>query len=89
MGKLKHNYLKHSIMNMKGGENMGRVSVIKESDTGRNQRFVDNKTNKKMNRKEFVSAIRNGLYQDYYVRKVNNVPTPCSKPDGNKNNNLG
>lgn len=74
---------------MKGGKNMGRVSVVKESDTGRNQRFVDNKTNKEMNRKEFVSAIRNGLYQDYYVRKVNNVSTPCSKPDGNKNNNLG
>lgn len=39
---------------------MGRISVVKESDTGRNQRFVDNKTHKEMNRKEFVSAIRNG-----------------------------
>lgn len=68
---------------------MGRVSVVKESDTGRNQRFVDNRTHHEMNRKEFVSAIRNGQYQDYYVRKINNVPTPCSKPDGNKNNNLG
>ena len=28
---------------------MGRISVVKESDTGRNQRFVDNKTHKKMN----------------------------------------
>jgi hypothetical protein len=74
---------------MKGGENMGRVSVIKESNTGRNQRFIDNKTNKEMNRKDFVSEIRNGQYQDYYVRKINNVLTPCSKPDGNKNNNLG
>lgn len=74
---------------MKGGDNMERVSVIRESNTGRNQRFVDNKTHKEMNRKEFVSAIRDGQYQDYYVRKVNNLPTPCSKPDGNKNNNLG
>ena len=46
---------------------MGRISVVKESDTGRNQRFVDNKTHKEMNRIEFVSAIRNGQYQDYYV----------------------
>ena len=73
----------------KGGENMARVSVIKESDTGRNQRFVDNKTRSEMTRTQFVSAIRNGQYQDYYVRKINNIPTPCSKPDGNKNNNLG
>ena len=34
---------------------MGRISVIKESDTGRNQRFIDNKTHKEMNRKEFVA----------------------------------
>ena len=35
---------------------MGRISVVKESDTGRNQRFVDNKTHKEMNCKEFVKS---------------------------------
>lgn len=73
----------------KYGKNFCGKRIRYWKDTGRNQRFVDNKTHKEMNRKEFVSAIRNGQYQDYYVRKVNNVPTPCSKPDGNKNNNLG
>lgn len=73
----------------KGGEYMPRISVIQESDTGRNQRFVDNKTHSEMTRNQFVSAIRNGHYQDYYVRKINNIPTPCSKPDRNRKNNLG
>ena len=68
---------------------MARVSVCKESNTGRNQRFIDNRTHKEMSRNEFVTEIRNGKYQDYYVRKINNIPTPCSKPDGNKKNNLG
>lgn len=68
---------------------MVRVSVCKESNTGRNLSFIDNKTHKYMTRKEFVSEIKNGKYQDYYVRKINDIPTPCSKPDGNKKNNLG
>ena len=68
---------------------MVRISVCKESDTGRNLRFIDNITHREMNRQEFVSEIRKGKYQDYYVRKINNIPTPCSKPDGNKKNNLG
>lgn len=68
---------------------MGRVSVIREADTGRNQRFMDNVTHKEMTRKQFVSEIQRGNYQGYYVREINDVLTPCSKPDGNKKNNLG
>ncbi len=68
---------------------MARVSVTAESDSGRNLHFIDNRTKEEMNRREFVSKIRNGIYQDYYVRRINNIPTPCSKPDGNKKNNLG
>lgn len=65
-----------------------RVTVTQESDTGRNTRFQDNITGETMTRAKFVSKIKNGSYDNYYVRKINGIPTPCSKPDSNKNNNL-
>ena len=66
-----------------------RVSVNTESDSGRNLTFHDNVTGRNMNRAQFVQAIESGRYgSDYYVRRINGVPTPCSKPDGNANNNL-
>lgn len=70
--------------------NKPRVEVIKESDTGRNERFRDTKTGQEMTRLQFVKAIDNGTYSDdYYHRKINGVDTPVSKPDNNPNNNLG
>ena len=66
-----------------------RITVTQESDTGRNTKFRDNQTGEIMTRPQFVREIKKGTYDDYYVRKINGVPTPCGKPDGNKNNNLG
>ncbi len=66
-----------------------RVTVTQETDSGRNTRFHDNLTGENMTRTQFVNKINNGSYDDYYVRNVNGLPTPCSKPDGSKNNNLG
>lgn len=66
-----------------------RVTVNTESETGRNLTFHDNKTGRNMNAQQFVQSIKNGNYPDYYVRDINGIPTPCSKPDKNKNNNLG
>lgn len=67
-----------------------RVSVVRESDSGRNERFRDNVTGNEMTRLQFIKAIDNGKYgNDYYHRKINGVDTPVSKPDGNLNNNLG
>lgn len=66
-----------------------RVVVTNESDTGRNLTFQDKKTGEKMNRQEFVRQIENNNYPDYYVREINGLKTPVSKPDGKKNNNLG
>ena len=67
-----------------------RVEVIKESSTGRNERFRDTKTGQEMTRNQFIEAIDKGIYgNDYYHRKINGVETPVSKPDGNPNNNLG
>ncbi len=65
-----------------------RITVTRETDTGRNTHFRDNSTGNNMTRNQFVTKIRNGLYDDYYVRDINGVPTPCSKPDSSKANNL-
>lgn len=69
---------------------MGRVKVIRESDTGRNERFKDTQSGRYMSREQFVAAIKNGSYsKDYYVRKINKVETPCSKPNNSVKDNLG
>ncbi len=65
-----------------------RVSVILESVTGRNTKFLDNLTGQIMTRSEFVRKIDSGKYPDYYVRVVNKVRTPVSKPDNATDNNL-
>ncbi|MBK5261063.1 MAG: hypothetical protein JJE17_00640 [Peptostreptococcaceae bacterium] len=65
-----------------------RVIVTKENETGRNTQFVDTLTNATMSRANFVKQIKSGNYNEYYVREINGVPTPVSKPDGDKNNNL-
>ena len=66
-----------------------RITVTQETDTGRNTKFHDNVTGENMTRAGFVKKINNGSYDDYYVRNINGVPTPCSKPDSSKRNNLG
>lgn len=66
-----------------------KVKVIKESDTGLNQKFVDTKTGKEMTRGKFVEEIKKGNYDDYHVRKVNGKNIPASNPDSKKQNNLG
>lgn len=66
-----------------------RVTVTRESNSGRNQAFRDNQTGNNMTRSEFVNRINNGNYPDYHVRNINGVKTPASNPDKSKNNNLG
>ena len=70
--------------------NKPKVVVIKESNTGRNERFLDTRTGQEMTRNQFIKAIDKGTYgNDYYHRKINGIETPVSKPDGNPKNNLG
>ncbi len=64
------------------------VRVTKESDSGRNQQFHDDRSGKNMTRAEFVHQIRNGDFPDYHVRKVHGLDTPVSNPDGTEGNNL-
>ena len=66
-----------------------RVSVTRESDTGRNERFHDNYKGTDMKRSQFVREINNGNYENYHVRNINGIPTPVSNPDSTRNNNLG
>ena len=65
-----------------------RITVTKESGTGRNQQFHDNKTGADMSRAQLVKQIESGKYEDYHVRKVNGLKTPVSNPDSSSDNNL-
>ncbi|MFN2502030.1 MAG: hypothetical protein ABR530_08465 [Pyrinomonadaceae bacterium] len=66
-----------------------RISVIQESDSGRNERFRDNHTNTEMTRSQFVREIEKGNYDNYHIREIDGVETPVSNPDGSERNNLG
>lgn len=66
-----------------------RITVTRESSSGRNERFHDNHTGANMTRNQFVNQINKGYYSDYHVRNINGVPTPASNPDRSSKNNLG
>ncbi|WP_053954661.1 hypothetical protein [Inediibacterium massiliense] len=66
-----------------------RISVTKESDSGRNTKFHDNFNNINMTRSQFVTKIKQGHYKKYHIRNINGIDTPVSNPDHSKNNNLG
>lgn len=66
-----------------------RLSVIKESETGRNEVFWDDKLGIAITRDKLVRLIKAGSYPGYHVMKSNGVDTPRSNPDKSKDNNLG
>jgi uncharacterized protein DUF3892 len=65
-----------------------RITVTRESDSGRNQEFHANSTGADMTRAAFIKKIEQGGYPNYHVRRVNGVKTPVSNPDGKEGNNL-
>lgn len=65
-----------------------RVTVTKESNSGRNEKFRDNYTGSEMSRSSFVKQIQSGDYTNYHVRNINGKDTPVSNPDNTRNNNL-
>ncbi len=65
-----------------------RLKVVKESSTGLNQKFKDNKTNEVLNRGEVNKRINQGVYEDYHVMHRDGKNIPRSNPDSSKNNNL-
>lgn len=66
-----------------------RLSVVKESKTGRNEEYLDNKLGIVIKRGKLVKMIKAGNYPGYHVMKLNGVDTPRSNPDKSKDNNLG
>lgn len=64
------------------------VIVTQESDSGRNNKFHDNKSGQDMTRPQFVKEIKQGNYPDYHIREINGLPTPVSNPDKKESNNL-
>jgi len=66
-----------------------RITVVKVTDTGRNERFRDTRTGWEMSRAEFVRRIKAGEYGDYHIRRINKIDTPVSNPDKKNRNNLG
>ena len=64
-----------------------KVTVIRESETGRNERFQIG--NREVSRAQFVREIKDGEHPDYHIRNINGVNTPVSNPDGKERNNLG
>ena len=67
----------------------GRVKVIKEADTGRNELFQDTRTHQIMTRTQFIKKIEGDQYPNYHIRKINRIKTPVSNPDDTERNNLG
>jgi hypothetical protein len=65
------------------------VIVTSESDSGRNLQFHDNKSGENMSRAEFVKQIEQGKFPSYYVKEMNGLKTPVSKPDKSIADNLG
>ena len=65
-----------------------RVEVTRKSESGRNQRFHDNRTGADMTRAQFVQQIETGNYRNYHVRNINGTKTPASNPDGRQESNL-
>ncbi|MCW1913043.1 hypothetical protein OJ996_05640 [Luteolibacter sp. GHJ8] len=68
---------------------MKPVKVTDESDSGRNQRFLDPNRGAEMTRPQFVREIERGNYPDYHVREINGLKTPCSNPNASEGDNLG
>lgn len=62
------------------------VRVTSEDDSGRNQRFHDDKSDKNMSRADFVKRIEAGKFPAYHGRKINDLKTPVS--DKSEGNNL-
>jgi hypothetical protein len=64
------------------------IVVLEESETGRNEWFLDLVKKSSLSRRHFVQDITNGLYPGYSIADINDIPTPVSKPDKHLSNNL-
>lgn len=70
-----------------------KLKVIEESKNGKNIKFQDTENNRIMSDKELIRRLKNGnssYNKDYCIKHdKNGKEYIASKPDGNKENNLG
>jgi len=67
-----------------------RLVVIKETETGMNERFKDPKTGQEFTRKQLVKEIDKGNYPGYHhYTGPNGEEIVRSNPDAKESNNLG
>lgn len=64
------------------------IIVLSESETGRNEIFFDLFKEDILSREEFVTKIKAGAYPKYFIKIINGVETPLSKPDSHRTNNI-
>jgi hypothetical protein len=64
------------------------VIVLREASGGRNELFFDMVELVMFTREEFIAAIKAGRYPGYTIKILAGVPTPVSKPDKRRTNNL-
>lgn len=64
------------------------VVVLVEDDKGRNQLFFDLFKQESLTREEFVTLIKENEYPGYFIKIINGIETPVSKPDSHNSNNL-
>ena len=57
------------------------VKVIQESESERNEYFLDCLTGDIMDREMFVAVIESGHYTGYTVSTIDSLKTPLSKPE--------
>lgn len=65
------------------------VVVFQKAKTGRNETFIDLRTQEVLTREIFVEKIKQGQYPGYSVAIIHGIATPISKPDRTTANNLG
>lgn len=63
-----------------------RLEVIKESRTGLNQKFKDNKTGEILTRGQVADRIKD--FPDYHIMKLDGKRVIRSNPDRSEKNNL-
>lgn len=66
-----------------------KLVVLEQSKTGRNTKFMDTKTKEVFTPTGIKREKKNGAYVKYVDYIFNGQITIKSKPNGNKNDNLG
>jgi hypothetical protein len=72
-----------------GKKSQSRESLIKKDKNGRNELFFDVISKQIFTLAEFLDQIAAGAYPGYVVKMVRGKPTPVSKPDKRRTNNIG